>query len=586
MSGSASTSSSRPRARVAQADSAVSTLTAGDFTEPACGRRLGRARVGWSAVRILIFHGYLLGGTGSNVYNARLARRWRGLRTRGPPALPGAPPRATTRSSTRLADWDGGQLRCSELGAGGAAAGAGGSCTVYRPDIGGLLPVTWPTATRASRPTRSPTAAKRSSRATCGERRGGRPRSPSACAPEVALANHLVMGRDPRPGARGRVPYAVKVHGSALEYTVKPEPERFLGSHARGCARARTVLVGSRHTAESLWRALGDPRLPERTRLGPPGVDVERFAPREPAAAPRAAGWPRRAPRPPPADGGAPSARSTRDEARRRCAAQLEPGRDLWSALRRQADRQQGRRPAAGAPGRWCSQRVPQGAPAWWSASAPIGRAWSGSSRHRGRRAGAAGGRSTARGAGRRAAGRRAPGRLRRAGRPACATCSRSSTALRARSASVSGGRRGLCPSAGPADRPPRPRGARRAAARVRGAGRAEHLPRGLRDGRRRGRGLRRAARQRGPLGAGGGQRGARRAPCPRRSRRGCPSRSTTWPCAHSRSAWGAGWMPCGAAGETREGLVATVRERWSWEGVARGVIAAARGELGTLRKP
>ncbi len=36
----------------------------------------------------------------------------------------------------------------------------------------------------------------------------------------------------------------------------------------------------------------------------------------------------------------------------------------------------------------------------------------------------------------------------------------------------------------------------------------------------------------------------------------------------------------------TRAGLVSTVRERWSWEGVARGVIAAARGELDRLAQP
>jgi hypothetical protein len=35
-----------------------------------------------------------------------------------------------------------------------------------------------------------------------------------------------------------------------------------------------------------------------------------------------------------------------------------------------------------------------------------------------------------------------------------------------------------------------------------------------------------------------------------------------------------------------RAGLVSTVRERWSWEGVARGVIAAARGELDGLERP
>jgi glycosyltransferase involved in cell wall biosynthesis len=107
--------------------------------------------------------------------------------------------------------------------------------------------------------------------------------------PDVALANHLVMG--PVILARalaGETAYAVKVHGSALEYTVKPQPERFLGFAREGLAQASGVLVGSRHTAESLWQALGDvdgPAIRRRTRLGPPGVDVERFAPREPERA-------------------------------------------------------------------------------------------------------------------------------------------------------------------------------------------------------------------------------------------------------------------------------------------------------------
>ena len=104
--------------------------------------------------------------------------------------------------------------------------------------------------------------------------------------PEVALANHLVMG--PVILARalgGRVPYAVKIHGSALEYTVKPHPERFLALAREGVAGARTILVGSRHTAESLWRALETEELRERTRLGPPGVDVELFGPRDRARA-------------------------------------------------------------------------------------------------------------------------------------------------------------------------------------------------------------------------------------------------------------------------------------------------------------
>jgi glycosyltransferase involved in cell wall biosynthesis len=48
---------------------------------------------------------------------------------------------------------------------------------------------------------------------------------------------------------------------------------------------ASCVLIGSRHTAESLWAALPDVNnLREKTRLGPPGVDTKTFHPRGPAA--------------------------------------------------------------------------------------------------------------------------------------------------------------------------------------------------------------------------------------------------------------------------------------------------------------
>jgi glycosyltransferase involved in cell wall biosynthesis len=78
-------------------------------------------------------------------------------------------------------------------------------------------------------------------------------------------------------------PFAAKIHGSALEYTVKPHP-RFLPYAREGMEAARGVLVGSRHTAESLWEALPDVAgLQGKTRLGPPGVDTEAFRPRGPS---------------------------------------------------------------------------------------------------------------------------------------------------------------------------------------------------------------------------------------------------------------------------------------------------------------
>jgi glycosyltransferase involved in cell wall biosynthesis len=48
------------------------------------------------------------------------------------------------------------------------------------------------------------------------------------------------------------------------------------------------------------------------------------------------------------------------------------------------------------------------------------------------------------------------------------------------------------------------------------------------------------------------------------------------------------GWLMADSAlrERTRDGLVETVRERWSWDGVARGVIAAAEGRLDELPLP
>ncbi len=236
-----------------------------------------------ASMRVLIFHGYLLGGTGSNVYNARLAAALVALghevhllcQDRHPEDHPFV---------DAIADWDTGALRVRELrGQSAATASGAGGCTVYRPDIGNLLPVY--VADRYEGIEARPFAdCSDAEIAMYIERNVAAVEEIAArVAPEAALANHLVMG--PVILARAladRTPYAVKVHGSALEYTVKPHPERFLGFARDGLAGARGILVGSHHTAASLWAALDDPALPARTRLGPPGVDVARFQPRDP----------------------------------------------------------------------------------------------------------------------------------------------------------------------------------------------------------------------------------------------------------------------------------------------------------------
>lgn len=228
------------------------------------------------AVRVLIFHGYLLAGTGSNVYNAALAEALVHAghevhllcQDRDPLALEWV---------DAAGDWDSGAL---ELTVRREPVRA----TVYRPDIHGVLPLyvadRYEGVEARPFPDLSDAEVDRYVDANVAAVREVAER----VRPDVALANHLVMG--PVILARGlrETPYAVKIHGSALEYTVKPYP-RFKPYAVEGLAGARGILVGSRHTAESLWAAMDDPSVPERTRLGPPGVDVERFTPREPEAA-------------------------------------------------------------------------------------------------------------------------------------------------------------------------------------------------------------------------------------------------------------------------------------------------------------
>ena len=96
----------------------------------------------------------------------------------------------------------------------------------------------------------------------------------SLAEPDYALANHLVMG--PAILARAlpsRVPYAVRVHQSVLEQIVRPHVRRFGGYARQGLARADVVLVGSGQAAEELWEVMRQPDLPARTQLLPPGAE-------------------------------------------------------------------------------------------------------------------------------------------------------------------------------------------------------------------------------------------------------------------------------------------------------------------------
>jgi len=84
-------------------------------------------------MRVLVFHGYLLRGTGSNVYNAALARA---LAAEGHEVHLLCQDRQAAELSwvDAVGDWDRGELQVRELR-------SQVRITAYRPDIGRVLPL-------------------------------------------------------------------------------------------------------------------------------------------------------------------------------------------------------------------------------------------------------------------------------------------------------------------------------------------------------------------------------------------------------------------------------------------------------------
>jgi glycosyltransferase involved in cell wall biosynthesis len=221
-------------------------------------------------MRVLVFHGYLLRGTGSNIYNTSLAQAMRKLghevhlicQDHGAAELPFV---------DAIGRWEGGRLQVETLR-------EPVRCTVYLPDIGRVLPV-YVADTYENFDAKPFLELSEEELQNYLEANVGAVAEVARLVdPDVALANHAVMGPLVlKRGLAGRTPYAVKIHGSALEYTVRRDPERYLPYAREGVDGAAGVLVGSHHMAERVWELL--PEVRDRTRLGPPGVDVDEFRP-------------------------------------------------------------------------------------------------------------------------------------------------------------------------------------------------------------------------------------------------------------------------------------------------------------------
>ena len=207
-------------------------------------------------MKVLVFHGWLLSGTGSNVYNASLC-------------------------TALAAQGHAVQMVCQDHDVPDLAAGKTGSVTIHNPDIGGVLPV-------FVHDTYEGFTVKTFGELTDAELDDYIDRNVVAVREivdslggvDAALANHLVMA--PVILHRAGLQYAIKVHGSDLSYTILPDLERF-GPYAREAAEnAAGILVGSGHIADRLRQAVDEPPINAKVRLGPPGVDTDLFSPTPP----------------------------------------------------------------------------------------------------------------------------------------------------------------------------------------------------------------------------------------------------------------------------------------------------------------
>jgi len=96
---------------------------------------------------------------------------------------------------------------------------------------------------------------------------------------DLVFTNHVLMGG--HVGAATGAPYAVKAHGSELEYSMRGRPELARWG-ADSLAGAEAVFVGSAHIRAVLEDVVGHV---DRVHEVSPGVDTEEFVPEDRAAA-------------------------------------------------------------------------------------------------------------------------------------------------------------------------------------------------------------------------------------------------------------------------------------------------------------
>jgi glycosyltransferase involved in cell wall biosynthesis len=225
-------------------------------------------------MRILLWHGWLLEGSGSNVATARVAERYRAsghdvlllCQERHPERYPWI-------DAFGAIDADGPSELTSQ-----AVRGASGRCVVLRPRIGSMIPVFVVDRYEGFDEVRrfidlsdddlgsylwANVDALRAAAAWHGT--------------EIAFTGHAIPGAAIGRRALGAGRYVAKIHGSDIEYAVRIQ-ERYRELAREGLQAARAV-VGP--TADVLARCSAlVPGIEELVRIVPPGVEVSAFRPR------------------------------------------------------------------------------------------------------------------------------------------------------------------------------------------------------------------------------------------------------------------------------------------------------------------
>jgi glycosyltransferase involved in cell wall biosynthesis len=194
-------------------------------------------------VRVLLWHGYLLGGTGSNVYTRALAREWS----------------------------DAGHdvtVVCQERHPEGYDLGG---AHVVVPELPGDLLPTFVLDRYEGLDVRLLGDFTPAEREAYVEANAAALRELAPA--DLVFANHVLLGAP--VGAASGIRFRVKAHGSELEYAMRGRPDLARWG-TETLAAAEVVYAGSEHIRDVLVDIVGQV---DRVEIVPPGVDVEEFRP-------------------------------------------------------------------------------------------------------------------------------------------------------------------------------------------------------------------------------------------------------------------------------------------------------------------